>query len=51
MCALKEVGGLGLRNLKTMNNACLMKLIWRIMINKDDFWSKVLENKYKWNVD
>ena len=49
--AFKDVSGLGFRNLKHMNKAYLMKLIWRIVTNEEDLWNHVLEHKYKCNSD
>lgn len=38
----REHGGLGLRDLETVNKACLMKLGWSLQVNKDSLWSKLL---------
>lgn len=41
----KGLGGLGLRNLENMNNACLLKLGWAIRNGNDGLWTKVLRGK------
>jgi hypothetical protein len=42
----KECGGLGLRNLQSMNEACLMKLGWSLMSEEYSLWGQVLIGKY-----
>lgn len=42
----KASGGLGLRNLKVMNSACLMKIRWKLLSDSDDLWCKVLKGIY-----
>lgn len=42
----KNNGGLGLQNLKEMNEACIAKLCWKIKTGDDSLWSKVLCGKY-----
>jgi hypothetical protein len=42
----KECGGLGLRNLQSMNEACLMKMGWSLMIGEHNLWGQVLRGKY-----
>lgn len=42
----KEAGGLGLRNLYIMNEACLMKYGWTLRRGVDTLWSQVLVGKY-----
>ncbi|MCI31364.1 RNA-directed DNA polymerase (Reverse transcriptase), partial [Trifolium medium] len=39
-------GGLSIRNLSTMNNACLMKMGWELKQHNDSLWCKVLRGKY-----
>ncbi|MCI11192.1 putative ribonuclease H protein, partial [Trifolium medium] len=43
----KWLGGLGIRKLDVMNNACLMKLGWNYQGGSDDLWCKVLRGKYE----
>lgn len=42
----KENGGLGIRKLAEMNIAFLAKLEWRIMMNEESLWVRVLKAKY-----
>lgn len=38
----KEWGATGIKKLKEMNEACLMKFVWGLYQNKSELWSKVL---------
>jgi hypothetical protein len=40
-------GGLGLRKLETMNQACLLKLKWKYHSSNNDLWCNVLRGKYE----
>jgi len=42
----KENGGLGLRSLRQLNSACLMKLGWRFLSEPAALWARVLKDKY-----
>ncbi|KAK2417156.1 hypothetical protein QL285_039488 [Trifolium repens] len=42
----KAYGGLGIRRLVHMNQACLMKLAWYIRSGENALWIKVLKGKY-----
>jgi hypothetical protein len=42
----KPCGGLGLRKLQSMNEACLMKMGWSLMSGEETLWGKVLLGKY-----
>ncbi|XP_019175452.1 PREDICTED: uncharacterized protein LOC109170754 [Ipomoea nil] len=42
----KTCGGLGLRKLQTMNEACMMKLCWRLKTEPNALWEKTLITKY-----
>jgi hypothetical protein len=42
----KAYGGLGIRRLVHMNQACLMKLAWSIRSGENALWIKVLKGKY-----
>lgn len=46
LCQTKECGGGGIKALKTMNNAFLSKLIWRMRVEPDALWVQVLKGKY-----
>lgn len=39
-------GGLGIRNLNVMNEACLSKLIWRLVTEREGLWIQVLKAIY-----
>lgn len=39
---LGNLGGLGLRDLITMNSACIMKLTWALREGGDKLWCQVL---------
>ena len=43
----KLCGGLGIRNIKLMNECLLMKWWWRFGMEKSALWRKVLNAKYK----
>ena len=38
MCLPKEDGGLGLRRVKDLNDANVMKHIWNLFYRKDSLW-------------
>lgn len=42
----KDMGGLGVRDLKVMNSACMMKMGWALRKGGDSLWSMVLKGKY-----
>ena len=42
----KEVGGLSLQNAKGRNTALLAKLNWRLNVEKEALWARVLRHKY-----
>lgn len=43
----KNLGGLGLRDLQAMNNACIIKLSWKLINNSEEIWCKMLRGIYK----
>lgn len=45
----KRMGGLGLRRLNVMNQACLLKLGWKINTGAKEFWCDVICGKYECN--
>ncbi|XP_019166674.1 PREDICTED: uncharacterized protein LOC109162425 [Ipomoea nil] len=52
----KEVGGLGLRSLNSVNSAFMAKLGWRILTERDSLWAQVFRTKYglgdgRWRAD
>lgn len=40
------MGGIELRNLKVLNNVCLMKLWWKIINKSNDLWCSIVNRKY-----
>lgn len=42
----KSLGGLGLRDLSIMNQACLLKMCWAIRVGENSLWSGVSLGKY-----
>lgn len=42
-------GGLGLRDLSVMNQACIMKLGCKILNNEEDMWCTIVRSKYMEN--
>jgi hypothetical protein len=42
----KWMGGLGIRKLEVMNQACLLKLGWKLNYGASDFWCQVVKGKY-----
>jgi ribonuclease HI len=42
----KRLGGIGLRKLHIMNDACIMKLGWSLLQGKESLWAQVLLGKY-----
>jgi hypothetical protein len=42
----KWLGGLGIRKLDHMNQACLLKLNWKLQSGSGDYWCSVLRGKY-----
>ena len=43
---LKENRGLGLRSMRQLNSALIMKLGWRLETESSALWPRVLKNKY-----
>ncbi|KAK7264420.1 hypothetical protein RJT34_32029 [Clitoria ternatea] len=41
-----EASGLELRIEKDVNLACMVKMAWRLMTEKESLWAKVLRSKY-----
>ena len=46
VCEPKEVGGLGMIDIRQFNIALLGKWIWRLGYEKTGFWKEVLNSKY-----
>lgn len=46
LCQPKELGGIGMRPSSSVNMACMMKVGWNFINNKDDLWVKVIRARY-----
>lgn len=46
ICQPKSAGGLGIRNLYTVNKSLVLHSVWLIATNKDSFLCSVLKAKY-----
>jgi hypothetical protein len=42
----KDCGGLGLRRLDVMNQACILKLSWKLASGAKDWWCYIFRGKY-----
>ena len=47
MCASRERGGLGVKDIKALNKALLIKWKWLMFQQPDQFWSRILTSKYR----
>lgn len=43
----KEIGGLGLGNVKERNTSLLAKWLWRFSIGQGNLWQSVISNRYE----
>jgi hypothetical protein len=46
ICKPKKEGGLGIKNLRLMNSSLLSKWRWKILVEGNELWKKVLVAKY-----
>ncbi|XP_058786284.1 uncharacterized protein LOC131660936 [Vicia villosa] len=46
VCKAKEEGGLGIRDIETMNISLLMKWKWRILTEENTVWKDILKYRY-----
>jgi hypothetical protein len=46
LCLRKEYGGLGVRSLREFNIALLGKWCWRLLVERDGLWRRVLVARY-----
>ena len=46
VCLRKENGGLGVMRLREFNSSLLGKLCWRMLVDRDGFWYRVLAARY-----
>lgn len=51
VCQSKDAGGLGLRHSSINNMACMMKIGWKIINNRDDLWVRIVRSKYGYGDD
>ncbi|KAG4954205.1 hypothetical protein JHK87_039799 [Glycine soja] len=47
VCVSREMGGLGIKDIKVLNNALLIKWKWLMFHQSDQLWSRILVSKYK----
>lgn len=47
VCQPLDNGGLGIKHMKSMNEALLMKLAWGLITEKEALWVQVLRRKYR----
>lgn len=47
VCLPKEVGGLGVRRLREFSIALLGKWCWRMLVDKEGLWYRVLKARYR----
>ena len=46
VCTPKSKGGLGIRKNNDANKAAITKLGWRILVDKDSIWARIMWDKY-----
>lgn len=46
VCTPKSYGGLGIRNIKLLNQAFILKMAWRLRSDEESLWGKTLKGKY-----
>lgn len=51
ICQPKRLGGLGLRSMRDINSACMIKAGWKLCNQKDDLWVSIVRSKYKCGSD
>jgi hypothetical protein len=50
ICKPKKEGGLGVKNLRVMNLSLLAKWRWKLLLEGNELWKKVVMAKYGSNV-
>ena len=46
VCTLKNQGGLGVKRIDHFKNACLAKVGWNVLTNKENWWAEIVKSKY-----
>ena len=46
ICTPKSEGGLGIHKAEDLNNALQMKLLWKLLFDKDNIWVRIITEKY-----
>ncbi|KAL6537873.1 hypothetical protein OROHE_012160 [Orobanche hederae] len=46
LCRKKGEGALGFKDLKWFNAACLGKWCWRLLVERDSLWARILRSRY-----
>ena len=46
VCTSRKQGGLGVKNMKLWNQACIAKLVWDIARKKDGLWIQWIHGRY-----
>lgn len=46
ICLLKGAGGFGIRRMSEINQALLVKLVWKMLTDQGSLWVQVLHGKY-----
>ena len=46
-CASRDLGGLGIKDIKILNNALLINWKWLMFHQPDHLWNRILISKYK----
>lgn len=52
LCRPKKQGGVGIKSLRSMNEAFLSKILWKLHTDSTNLWVQVLLGKYgtNWNL-
>lgn len=51
VCQPKEIGGLGLKGLRLMNEAFMLKICWGPLTQHNALWTRVICAKYKMSIE
>lgn len=50
ICLPKDAGGLGFRDLRTLNKSYMMKLAWSLVSEHEKVWVRIMKAKYSCGV-